>query len=230
MTREIGMMELDLIFNSLPELLKGAGVTLVLSVVALIMGALLALPITLMRIAGGIVLKPIARIIITVVRGTPLLVQLYLVYYGLPHIGLVLDNYTVGFIVLSLYMGAYLAEILRGAIEAIDPDQTESAYSLGLSYWQAMRVVIIPQAIRLTIPPGSNQFITMLKESSLVSQIAIVELTLATVRIISFEFRPVELFIMAAIIYLAITTGFVVVFTWLEKKFSIPGLELKKVS
>ena len=230
MTREIGMMELDLIFNSLPELLKGAGVTLVLSVVALIMGALLALPITPMRIAGGIVLKPIARIIITVVRGTPLLVQLYLVYYGLPHIGLVFDNYTVGFIVLSLYMGAYLAEILRGAIEAIDPDQTESAYSLGLSYWQAMRVVIIPQAIRLTIPPGSNQFITMLKESSLVSQIAIVELTLATVRIISFEFRPVELFIMAAIIYLAITTGFVVVFTWLEKKFSIPGLELKKVS
>jgi len=224
------MMELDLIFNSLPELLKGAGVTLVLSVVALIMGALLALPITPMRIAGGIVLKPIARIIITVVRGTPLLVQLYLVYYGLPHIGLVFDNYTVGFIVLSLYMGAYLAEILRGAIEAIDPDQTESAYSLGLSYWQAMRVVIIPQAIRLTIPPGSNQFITMLKESSLVSQIAIVELTLATVRIISFEFRPVELFIMAAIIYLAITTGFVVVFTWLEKKFSIPGLELKKVS
>jgi len=230
LTREIGMMELDLIFNSLPELLKGAGVTLVLSVVALIMGALLALPITPMRIAGGIVLKPIARIIITVVRGTPLLVQLYLVYYGLPHIGLVFDNYTVGFIVLSLYMGAYLAEILRGAIEAIDPDQTESAYSLGLSYWQAMRVVIIPQAIRLTIPPGSNQFITMLKESSLVSQIAIVELTLATVRIISFEFRPVELFIMAAIIYLAITTGFVVVFTWLEKKFSIPGLELKKVS
>ena len=216
-------MEFELIFRSLPELLKGAGVTLVLSVVSLILGVLLALPLTLMRIAGGVILQPIARFFITIVRGTPLLIQLYLVYYGLPHIGLVFDNYTVGFLVLSLYMGAYLSEILRGAIEAIDPDQTESAYSLGLSYWQAMRIVIIPQAIRLTIPPGSNQFITMLKESSLVSQIAIVELTLATIRIISFEFRPVELFIMAALIYLAITVGFVTIFTWLEKRFSIPG-------
>jgi His/Glu/Gln/Arg/opine family amino acid ABC transporter permease subunit len=221
-------MEFELVLRSLPELLKGAGVTLVLSLVSLILGALLALPLAIMRIAGGIILKPIAKFFITILRGTPLLIQLYLVYYGLPHIGLVFDNYTVGFIVLSLYMGAYLAEILRGAIEAIDPAQTESAYSLGLSYWQAMRVVIIPQAIRLTIPPGSNQFITMLKESSLVSQIAIVELTLATIRIISFEFRPVELFIMAALIYLAITVGFVTIFSWLEKRFSIPGLELKK--
>jgi ABC-type amino acid transport system permease subunit len=162
-----------------------------------------------------------------VLRGTPLLIQLYLVYYGLPQIGLVFNNYVVGLIVLAFYMGAYLSEILRGAIEAISAHQIEAAYSLGLSYWQMMRVVILPQAIRLTVPPSTNQFVTMLKESSLVSQIAIMELTLATTRIISFTFKPVELFVTAALFYLILTTSFVWLSGWLEKRFAIPGLELK---
>jgi His/Glu/Gln/Arg/opine family amino acid ABC transporter permease subunit len=221
-------MDLGLIWTSLPQLLAGAGVTLFLSLFSLVLGGVIGLIIALMRVTGNAVFRSVAVSLVTVLRGTPLLIQLFLVYYGLPQIGIVLDNYTVALAVLSLYMGAYLSEIIRGAIEAIDVSQIEGAYSLGLSYWQAMRIVILPQAFRLTIPPSANQFISMLKESSLVSTIAILELTFSAQRIVSFTFRPVELYLTAAAIYLVMTTGFSALTGWLEGKVAIPGLELKR--
>jgi His/Glu/Gln/Arg/opine family amino acid ABC transporter permease subunit len=162
-------MDFALIWTSLPQLLRGAGITLFFSILSLVFGGVIGLLIALMRIAGNVLLRSIAVSVVTVLRSTPLLIQLFLVYYGLPQIGVVLDNYTVGMTVLSFYMGAYLSEIIRGAIGAIDVSQMEGAFSLGLSYWETMRMVILPQAFRLTIPPTANQFISMLKESSLIS-------------------------------------------------------------
>ena len=142
--------------------------------------------------------------------------------------GIVFDAYTVGVAVLSLYMGAYLSEILRGAIQSIEHSQIEGAYALGLSFFQTMRIVVLPQAIRLTIPPTTNQFISIIKESALVSQITILELTLSAQRIISFTFQPVEIFMTIAIIYLIITMSFSRLTRWLEQITAIPGLELAR--
>ena len=214
--------------KSLPVLLNGALMTIFLSVVALVVGGVIALMIVVMRLLGGKIFRAIAQLIVMVFRGTPLLIQLYLVYYGLPQIGLVFDSYVVAIGVLHLYMGAYLSEAIRGAIESIHYSQIEGAQSLGLSRLQALYVVVLPQAIRLSIPPSSNQFISMLKESSLVSQIAIMELTLAATWIISWTFRAFETYLLAAAIYLAITTTFTIIVGYLEKRTAIPGTEQNK--
>lgn len=219
-------MDLSFIIKSIPPLIHGALITIILSVISLLFGAVIALFIVIMRLMGGGVFRILASTIVGAVRGTPLLVQLYLVYYGLPQIGIVLQAYIVAIVVLSFYMGAYLSEALRGAIESIHYSQIEGAISLGLSRWQALRIVVLPQAFRLTIPPSANQFISMLKESSLVSQIAIMELTLTATWIISWTFRAFETYILAALVYLLITTLFTLFAGWLEKRTAIPGTEI----
>jgi len=222
-------MEISFFLESIFALARGASITILLSILSLILGGIVAIVIVMMRLLGGMVLRLIASAVVGILRGTPLLVQLYLVYYGLPQIGVVLQAYTVAIIVLSLYMGAYLSEALRGAIESISYSQIEGAISLGLSRWQALRVVVLPQAIRLTIPPSANQFISMLKESSLVSQIAIMELTLTATWIISWTFRAFETYLLAAAIYLIITTAFTFIAGWLEKRTAIPGTEVRNL-
>ncbi len=222
-------MDVNFLAKSLPVLLNGALMTIFLSLVSLSFGSIVAVIIVVMRLLGGVIFRSISAIIVAIFRGTPLLVQLYLVYYGLPQFGIVLNSYVVATIVLSLYMGAYLSEALRGAIESIHYNQIEGAQALGLSRWQALRVVVLPQAVRLSIPPSANQFISMLKESSLVSQITIMELTLAATWIISWTFRAFETYLMAAAIYLLITTLFTALTGWLEKWTAIPGTEYKEV-
>jgi len=162
-------------------------------------------------------------------RGTPLLMQIYFIYYALPMISPVFlintgsagaDRFIYAFIAYSLNMAAYLAEIIRAAIQSIDKGQFEASRALGLSYAQTMRLVIIPQSIRRLIPPVGNEFILMLKDVSLVSMIALVDITRAT-RTIENSTRSPLVYIPAMILYLIITAIFTYIFRRLEKKYSV---------
>ncbi|MCL2665694.1 MAG: amino acid ABC transporter permease [Defluviitaleaceae bacterium] len=207
----------------LPALLNGTWVTVSLTIVSVSAGLLYSIFIALGRISKFKPLSVICGAYIFFFRGTPLLMQLFFVYYGLPMINPALtinDKFLAAFIAFSLNVGAYASEIIRAAIQSIDKGQFEASHALGLKYGQAMRLIIIPQSIRRLIPPVANEFIMVLKDASLVSIIALSDLT-HTTRSISSSSSSVLVFIPAMIIYLIITALFTFVFNKAEKKFSV---------
>ncbi len=201
-------MDFELIRNSFPLLLVAAGSTFILTFVSTCGGILVGLVIALCRVARFAPARALGFTYVTIIRGAPLLIQLYFVYYALPQVGVTLSPWTSGVLTLTIYMGGYAAEIIRAGIEAVDSGQMEAAVSLGLTRWQAMRKVILPQTSRVIIPPLANQFITMLKESSLVSTITITELTFTAQKIGFINARPIEMFLSAAVLYLIMTLVF----------------------
>jgi polar amino acid transport system permease protein len=159
----------------LPYLLQGALVTIEIAIIGVIAGSLLGLIVGLGRVSNVFIFSQISRLYIWVVRGTPLLLQLFIIHFAIPSVfsALTMPPFVSACIALSLNAAAYIAEIARGAIQSIDKGQMEAARSLGLSYNQAMRRIIIPQAFRRMLPPLGNEFIALIKESSLVSTILI---------------------------------------------------------
>ena len=213
----------------IPALLKGARITISLTVLAMAAGLILSLFIALGKMSKYKILNKLCTAYTFFFRGTPLLMQIYFIYYALPMISPVFlintgnagaDRFIYAFIAYSLNMAAYLAEIIRAAIQSIDKGQFEASRALGLSYAQTMRLVIIPQSIRRLIPPVGNEFILMLKDVSLVSMIALVDITRAT-RTIENSTRSPLVYIPAMILYLIITAVFTYVFRRLEKKYSV---------
>jgi cystine transport system permease protein len=192
---------LDLLSASAPAMLRGAGLTLLLAVSAMAGGLALGLPTALMRVAPWAPLRWPAALYVSAFRGTPLLVQLFVVYYGLPSIGIEFTPVTAGVLTLSLNAGAYLSESLRGAILAVAQGQWRAAYSLGLGWAPTLRHVVLPQALRVAVPSMSNTLISLIKDTSLVSVITMTELMLVTKELISVTFRPLPLYVAAAIIY-----------------------------
>jgi cystine transport system permease protein len=192
---------LDLLRDAAPVMLRGAGYTLLLAVSAMLGGLLLGLPTALMRVAPWAPLRWPAAVYVSAFRGTPLLVQLFVVYYGLPSIGIEFTPVAAGVLTLSLNAGAYLSESLRGAILSVAQGQWRAAYSLGLNWGQALGHVILPQALRVAVPSMSNTLISLIKDTSLVSVITMTELMLVTKELISVTFRPLPLYVAAAIIY-----------------------------
>ena len=192
---------LDLLRESAPVMLRGAGYTLLLAVAAMLGGLLLGLPTALMRVSPWALLRWPAAVYVSAFRGTPLLVQLFVVYYGLPSIGIEFTPVTAGVLTLSLNAGAYLSESLRGAILAVAQGQWRAAYSLGLGWAPTLRHVVLPQALRVAVPSMSNTLISLIKDTSLVSVITMTELMLVTKELISVTFRPLPLYVAAAIIY-----------------------------
>jgi cystine transport system permease protein len=192
---------LDLLSASAPAMLRGAGLTLLLAVSAMVGGLALGLPTALMRVAPWAPLRWPAALYVSAFRGTPLLVQLFVVYYGLPSIGIEFTPVTAGVLTLSLNAGAYLSESLRGAILAVAQGQWRAAYSLGLGWAPTLRHVVLPQALRVAVPSMSNTLISLIKDTSLVSVITMTELMLVTKELISVTFRPLPLYVAAAIIY-----------------------------
>jgi cystine transport system permease protein len=192
---------LDLLRESAPVMLRGAGLTLSLAVAAMLGGLLLGLPTALMRVSPWALLRWPAAVYVSAFRGTPLLVQLFVVYYGLPSIGIEFTPVTAGVLTLSLNAGAYLSESLRGAILSIAQGQWRAAYSLGLGWGQTLGHVVLPQALRVAVPSMSNTLISLIKDTSLVSVITMTELMLVTKELISVTFRPLPLYVAAAIIY-----------------------------
>jgi cystine transport system permease protein len=192
---------LALLRDAAPTLLRGAGYTLSFALAAMIGGLALGFPAAVLRVAPWAMLRWPAALYVSVFRGTPLLVQLFVIYYGLPSVGIEFTPVTAGVLALSLNAGAYLSESLRGAIQAVSLGQWRASYSLGLSWWQALRHVVLPQALRIAVPAMSNTLISLIKDTSLVSVITMTELMLMTKELISITFRPLPLYLAAAAIY-----------------------------
>ncbi|HHY98897.1 MAG TPA: amino acid ABC transporter permease [Firmicutes bacterium] len=214
-------MDFAVFIKYLPVLAEGAIMTVELTVLAIIVGTALGLFIALAEISHSRVVSSAARFYTWLVRGTPLLLQLFTIYYGLPQIGLTLSPFVAAVTGMSLNSAAYVAEIIRGAIESIDKGQMEAARSLGMSYLQAMRRIILPQAYRRLIPPMGNEFIALLKDSSLVATISMVDLMRTAQQMYATTFRPVEIFAGAGCLYLLLTTFFTITFGRLEKRLSV---------
>lgn len=175
----------------------------------------------LLKLSKNKLILTVASLYTWIIRGTPMLLQLFFFYYGLPFVGIKLEPMSAAIIGLSLNSGAYMAEIIRGGILSVDKGQFEACKALGFTYGQTMRRVILPQTIRVLIPSVGNEFITMLKDTSLVSAIAMEELMRAAQQVYSSNFRPMEPFFVAACIYLALTTVFTTLFSIWEKKLSV---------
>jgi cystine transport system permease protein len=190
-----------LLRDAAPTLLRGAGYTLVFAVAAMVGGLVLGFPTAVLRVAPSALLRGPAALYVSAFRGTPLLVQLFVIYYGLPSVGIEFTPVTAGVLALSLNAGAYLSESLRGAIGSVSQGQWRASYSLGLSWWQTLRHVVLPQALRMAVPAMSNTLISLIKDTSLVSVITMTELMLVTKELISITFRPLPLYLAAAAIY-----------------------------
>jgi len=212
-----------IIVSWMPQLLRGARVTVALTVTAVGAGLFLSFFLALGKMSKNAVVNKLSSAYIFFFRGTPLLMQLYFIYYALPQIipaFTINSRFIAAFIAFSLNCAAYCAEIIRAAIQSIDKGQFEASRALGLSYAQTMRLVVIPQSIRRLIPPVGNEFIMMLKDASLVSMIALVDITKAT-RNIEGSTGSALVYIPALILYLIITALFTFIFRRLEKKYSV---------
>jgi len=201
-------MELDVApaWAGWPQLLQGAAVTVEITAVSLLLGCLMGLLVGIGR------LNPARKLIyglctayVAAIRGTPLLVQLFLLFFGLPQLGILLPAFLCGVIGLGIYSGAYVSEIVRGAIQSIDKGQMEAARSTGLFSGQAMRSVILPQAVVRMIPPLGNEFIALIKNSALVSLLTIHDLMHEGQKIISVSYRSLEVYLAIAVMYFVLT-------------------------
>lgn len=200
-------MDLQLLIESMPYLIKGAGMTLKISGLTLIIGITLGTLVGLGRTAGMRLLNGALGVYVDVVRGTPLYTQLLLVVFGVPQaLDIQLDEFTAAVITFGINSAAYVSEIVRAGIQSVDKGQMEAARSLGMSRARAMRHVILPQAFRRIIPPLVNEGITIVKESSLVGTVALVELTRVATLISSRTFKPFTAYVGAALVYLVMTT------------------------
>lgn len=203
-----------------PTLLKASGMTILLVLITMVTSPAAGLFIALARISRIRSVSFIFWCYIWVFRGTPLLLQLFFIYYGLPPLGITLDPFTAAVLGLGLNYSAYLAEIMRGAIESIDPGQMEAAKSLGMTYRQAMRRIIVPQTYKRLVPPVGNEFIALIKDTALVSTIAMVELMRAADQIFNTTFN-IFILMQAAMIYLIMTSIFTVSFRKLEDRLGV---------
>ncbi|MCJ0761938.1 amino acid ABC transporter permease [Variovorax terrae] len=208
---------IPLLRDALPLLLKGAGYTLVLALASVVFGALIGTLVAVTRLARLPLLSGLAALYVSCMRGTPLLVQLFVIYYGLPSIGIQFEPITAGILGLSLNVGAYLSETIRGAINGVSHGQWDASRSLGFTQWQTLRHVVGPQALRLAVPSLSNSLISLIKDTSLVSVIAVGELMLATKEVIATTFQPFPLYLAAAGLYWAMSAFFEA----LQKKLEI---------
>lgn len=214
------------IVERLPLLVfTGVGYTLLVSGLSIVIASMIALIGALMRLSTNGPAFAIATFYVSFFRGTPLLLQVYLIYLGLPQLGIILDAIPSGVIALSLCYGAYMTEIFRSGIQSVPKAQTEAALSLGMKPWQIMLKVILPQAIRIIIPPTGNNFIAMLKDSSLVSAMGVMELMYLARTLGRSEFKHFEMLITAALIYWFISFLFELLQGRLETHF---GKSLKR--
>ncbi|AIE85360.1 ABC transporter substrate-binding protein/permease [Fimbriimonas ginsengisoli] len=204
----------DLLKDALPILARGAVLTLELTALSLVFGVVGGLLLALARVSPFVLFRPFAVAYVEVVRGTPLLMQIYVIYFVLPAIGIGLSPFVAGVLALSLNAAAYTSEIFRAGIESIDSGQMEAARSLGMDYPTAMRWVILPQTLRRVLPPLTNEAVALLKDSSLVSVVALSELMRAGKEIATNSGSPTTVYLTVAVFYLVMTLPL----TWLVRR------------
>ena len=211
----------DLVVNSFPLLLLGAGVTIKITAMSVAVGVIIGLFVGIARICRVRPLEWLAAVYVDFFRGTPLLVQIFLVYFALPVLtGQRIDPYIAAIGACGINSGAYVAEIFRAGIQSIDNGQMEAGRSLGMTWVQTMRYIIVPQAFKRVIPPLGNEFIALLKDSSLVSVIGFEELTRRGQLIIAKTYGSLEIWISVAIVYLVMTLTISRFVAYLEKRFA----------
>ncbi|CAI2932645.1 amino acid ABC transporter permease [Aminobacter niigataensis] len=215
---------LQLMLESLGPLLWAALVfTAPLTLLSFAFGLTVGLGAALARLFGPAWLSAIVRFYVWIIRGTPLLVQLFLIFYGLPSIGVVLDAFPAALIGFTLNVGAYSSEIIRAAISSVAKGQWEAAYSIGMTWSQAMRRTILPQAARVAVPPLSNTFISLVKDTSLAAAITVPEMFQAAQRIVATTYEPLILYVEAALLYLAMSSVLSALQVRLEKRLNRYG-------
>ncbi len=212
----------QLVIDSFSQILvPGLLVTIPLTILSFAFGLLLAIGTALVQVANLPVLKQLARFYIWIIRGTPLLVQLYVIFYGLPSLGLVIDAFPSAVLVFSVNTGAYAAETIRASIESVPKGQLEAGYSVGMSFAQTMRRIILPQAFRVAFPPLSNTLIGLVKDTSLAANITVLEMFMATQQIAARTYEPFALYCEVALIYLFFSTILTKLQAYGEKKLAV---------
>lgn len=201
-----------------PLLEAGIKFTIPVAVISFVLGLILALFIALMRISGAWLLEGIAKFYVWIIRGTPLLVQLFIIFYGLPKIGVILAPLPSAIIGFTMNMGAYNSEVIRAAIISIAKGQWEAAYSIGMTKRQALDRIILPQAARVSIPPLFNSFISLVKDTSLAASITLTEMFQVAQRITAATYEPLVLYCEAAFIYLMFCTVLTFIQGWIESR------------
>ena len=187
-------------------LLPGLTMTIPLTAISFFFALIIALIVAMIQFAHVRVLRQVARFYVWVIRGTPLLVQLFVVFYGMPNIGILIDPFPAAVIVFSINEGAYMAEIIRAALESVPAGQMEAGRCVGMTYLQTMRRIILPQAMRTAFPSLSNSLISMIKDTSLAANITVTEMFMATQRIVARTYEPLALYIEVGLIYLLFCT------------------------
>lgn len=211
----------DLFVQHFPSFMEAMGQTVQITLYALLFATLLGVIFGLMKISPNRILSSIANTYVWIIRGTPLLVQIYFIYFGIPMAtGIPLSEWNAGIITMSLNAGAYMAEIVRGGIQAVDSGQMEAARSLGLSYGKSMRKVVLPQALRMMLPSIINQFIITLKDTSLLSVIGVRELTMNGKIITANNMETIRMWGIVAIYYLVIISLLTLIANKLEGRIA----------
>ena len=218
------MSFLELTWNIIPKLLEGTAVTIELTIIAIAMGVLMGIPVALGRVYGNKAIYAFCTFFVEIIRGTPLLTQLFILYFGLPSIGIMLSPFLAALIGMGINSAAYQAEYFRGAIQSVKKEQLIAAYSLGMKQNQAIRYIVLPQMFRLVIPSWSNELIYLLKYSSMAYMIQAPEIMSQGRLIASRNFRTFEVFIVVALIYLILVLVLSKILDIMERRLSIPGL------
>lgn len=215
---------IKLTWDILPKLLEGTAVTIELTFISIIIGVLMGIPVALGKVYGNKSIYTVSTFFVEIIRGTPLLTQLFILYFGLPSIGIMLSPFKAALIGMGINSAAYQAEYFRGAIQSVKEEQLIAAYSLGMRQGQAIRYIVLPQMFRLVIPSWSNELIYLLKYSSMAYMIQAPEIMSQGRLIASRNFRTFEVFIVVALIYLVLVLLLSKLLDLMEKRFSIPGL------
>ena len=203
-----------ILVDSFPKiLLPGLRMTIPLTAIAFALAMVIATVVALIQFAHVKVLTQLSRFYIWVIRGTPLLVQLFVVFYGLPKLDIYIDAFPAAVLVFSINEGAYCAETMRAALESVPVGQIEAGYCVGMRYTQIMRRIVLPQALRTAFPPLSNSLISMVKDTSLAANITVMEMFMATQRVVARTYEPLALYLEVALIYLMFST----LLTWLQR-------------
>ena len=211
-------MDLHIIGLAIPALLIGTWATIRICLVAIVLGTMVGVVIGLGSLSIVRPVRLLTRAYIDFIRGTPLLIQLLLIYFVLPAAGIKLSEFWAGVAALSINAGGFIAESVRGAIGGIDPGQSEASKSIGMTHGETLRIVLLPQALRTFLPPLTNELISLVKNSALLSVISVYELTRAGQAIIATHFAPVEIYLLLAIFYYVLITGISALSRVVERK------------
>ena len=205
----------------MPSFLEASWVVMEVTVLVILLSWLCGMLAAFGKTARNPLLRWSASFYIWFIRGTPTLIQIFIIYFGLPQIGMRLSPFTAGVIALGVNSGAYVAEIVRAGLLAMPKGQLESALALGMSWPQAMARIIMPQVVRIIVPPITNEAVSTLKNTSLLSTITVVELTLQAQIVIAATYRPFDFYIIAAVLYLVMTTVLTQLSTWVERRYRV---------